>query len=495
MGIVQRQGIKGAIAAYVGVVIGAFNLLWLYPYCLSSAEIGLLGVLMDVSVIFMPFVLLGSPAIGIRYFPHFKNDAAKHQGFLVFLLLLPAVGFLLFSILFYSFIDDIQALFAAKSPEFAQYMVWVLPLCFCIVFYAIFETYSRSLKRIVVPNLIKEVGIRLGMTIIVLLYFGGVLSLKGLLNAYVVVYAMAVLLAIAYVKYLKQLFLTFNWQSFDRSTLQDMGIYAAFVVFGGMGSMLVGKIDSIMVASLEGLSANGIYRIAFFIGVIIEIPRRALSQISAPIIAEKLKEQQFDAVAELYQKVSINQLIVGLWLFIGIWINIDNLFALMPNSEVYKTGKYVVLFIGMAKLFDMVTSINTEIIELSKYYRYNIVLLVILALLTVLTNYWLIPLYGIVGAAMATALTLLVFNVLKFMFVYLTMRLQPFSWATLKALCIAAIVYGTNAYIPIFEHIFVDIFCRSVFITLLFIGLMFIFKVSDDINKLFISILQKKNNK
>ena len=84
MGIVQRQGIKGAIAAYVGVVIGAFNLLWLYPYCLSSAEIGLLGVLMDVSVIFMPFVLLGSPAIGIRYFPHFKNDAAKHQGFLVF---------------------------------------------------------------------------------------------------------------------------------------------------------------------------------------------------------------------------------------------------------------------------------------------------------------------------------------------------------------------------------------------------------------------------
>ena len=27
------------------------------------------------------------------------------------------------------------------------------------------------------------------------------------------------------------------------------------------------------------------------------------------------------------------------------------------------------------------------------------------------------------------------------------------------------------------------------------IGLMFIFKVSDDINKLFISILQKKNNK
>lgn len=59
MGVVKRQGIKQSIVTYVGMAIGAVNLLWLYPLALSKAQIGITKFVLDTAVLVSPFLFWG----------------------------------------------------------------------------------------------------------------------------------------------------------------------------------------------------------------------------------------------------------------------------------------------------------------------------------------------------------------------------------------------------------------------------------------------------
>ncbi len=64
------------------------------------------------------------------------------------------------------------------------------------------------------------------------------------------------------------------------------------------------------------------------------------------------------------------------------------------------------LFIGLGRMVDLVTGINGTILGTSPKYKYELYFSVTLAILTVVTNYMLIPQYGINGAAFATFLSM-----------------------------------------------------------------------------------------
>mgnify|MGYP004150682039 CR=1 FL=1 len=64
-----------------------------------------------------------------------------------------------------------------------------------------------------------------------------------------------------------------------------LGILDIEEIISGFGNIIILNIDILMVSALLGLSNTGIYTTAFYIGIIIEMPRRAISQISLPIIS------------------------------------------------------------------------------------------------------------------------------------------------------------------------------------------------------------------
>ena len=88
------------------------------------------------------------------------------------------------------------------------------------------------------------------------------------------------------------------------------------------------------------------------------------------------------------------------------FLSIDDLLEFLPNSEIYLSGKWVVIILGAAKVFDALWGVNSEILILSKFYKYNIILLVILLFTTVGLNLIFInDELLITGTAIATAIT------------------------------------------------------------------------------------------
>src|SRR6478735_11459109 len=101
MGIVVRESIKTSIVTYIGMLIGAVNVLWLSTKFLTPDQVGAIKFINETGFLFAMFAAFGSTAIVDRYFPYWKNENEKHNGFLFYILAYSLVGFIVFTIIFY----------------------------------------------------------------------------------------------------------------------------------------------------------------------------------------------------------------------------------------------------------------------------------------------------------------------------------------------------------------------------------------------------------
>src|SRR6187455_1365291 len=125
------------------------------------------------------------------------------------------------------------------------------------------------------------------------------------------------------------------------------------------------NIDQIMLAGYLGLDSNAVYSIAFFAGTIIMIPGRAINQVALPIVADAWKNNDLKKLQELYRQTSLNEFIIGAFIFLIVWINTSLLLSLLPPE--YAGARWAIFFVGIARLIDLFCGINGEIIFLSKH--------------------------------------------------------------------------------------------------------------------------------
>lgn len=489
MGLVIRQSIYSTIISYVGVAIGYVNLLYLYPKFLTTDQLGLLRTIQDAAILLTPFAQFGLTHSIFRFHPQFSSTQKTSGNFISLMLLLSVAGFGIFFLAFKLFEQNILGYFDTHAQEIIQYPALVLWLTLILLITSILESYSRSLLKTVFPNLLREVVARLFLSVFVLLYFAGYLNFNQFIISTALGYLACLAMLSVYLYVGGDLNLHFNFSDFDRARLKALFKYSLLSFAGTAGIILIGKIDSIMVAALLGLTANAVYTNAFYMASVIEIPKRALTQLALPLIARAFEKKDLRDVQTVYQKTAINQFIIGSLILMGVWINLDSIFQLMPKGEIFGGGKYVVMLVGVGKLIDMLFGPSSEIIVLSKYYWFNILLITFLAISIVVANNAFIPAYGINGAALAAALALVVFNIVKFCFIWFTLKMQPFGWAALKVVSISALTIIFNYFIPTWENVFADILVRSGLVTILFSVLIYFSKASPDGNDTLIKII------
>jgi O-antigen/teichoic acid export membrane protein len=228
---------------------------------------------------------------------------------------------------------------------------------------------------------------------------------------------------------------------------------------------------------------------ANFVTSTIRIPAMSILKIVVPQVSDYWRENNLGALKMLYQRVTSINLVLGCLLFIGIWANIDNIYAIMP--KVYNEGKYVFFFLGLARLFDIATGLNGVILLTSNKYRYDLFFNALLAFITIATNYIFIPLYGINGAAFASMLAIISINLARLLFVWYHFKMQPFVWRSLLITGIAVVVYLLSELIPVMPNNFLDIAIRSAFIAALYGILILALKASPDANNFWQNLLKR----
>jgi O-antigen/teichoic acid export membrane protein len=437
MGVISRQGLKDSIVSYVGVLIGMVSVLIIYPATLSKEELGIAKFLTETAVMLNPFLILGSADLALRYYPHFRQH--EKNGFLLFLLLIPSAGFVLFLLFLLLFGRGIWESYAAMNPLFERYLVFLVPLTGLTTLNALLTAYCYNAQRIVVPSILNNLLVKLSTVVLCLLYAGGYLSFDAYIWLTVASFGLVFCGLLGYLGMLKMLDLRPDFRLFNKPLLREMAGFAGYNVLGLVSSMLLVRIDIFMVGTMTTLEKTGVYSIASFVTNVVDIPKRALEKIVLPTIVEAWRQNDLEALGKLYRQTSLNQYIAGGFMFLGIWCSIDDLFALMPKGDQYIEGKWVVLWLGIGRLIDMATGVNGQILIYSRYYRINFYVMLATGIANTALNIPLIQTFGIEGAAIGTMLALLFSNLTKFLFLWHHYRMQPFTRGTLQVSGLLAI--------------------------------------------------------
>ncbi len=485
MGEIRKQALGNTVITYVSLVISAFNVLWLMPKGMMPEEVGLRSIILSSAFLVSPLARIGFTKVIIKFYPLFKSKEKKDHGFLFIILIIPLFGFLLIFLLFLLLQGQIVNLYSARAALMGKYIWYLIPFSFIIMYNGIISTYCLVNHKIIVPSFIQQIIMPLFTALLLYLMNIRLIDFSEFMMFLVLAFVTGFILNLIYLKYLKLLSIKPDFSLLNKKMIKEMIIYGLFVIIGGVGAILSANVSTLMLGAMQGLKQTAIFSIAYYIGTVIDVPRGSLSKVASPFIAEAWHTNQLSLIDKLYKKTAINQMIIGCFAFLLIWMNIDNIFHLMPKSDIYQNGKWVVFYIGLAKVIDMTTGINTEIIINSDKYKFNFVAVISFTIFVIIMNYILIPLYGIQGAAIAILLSFIYFNLIKFIYLWAVFKLQPFSMNFLKVVIIVFISYLAAVFLPLLRNPILDIILKSSVISIIFLGAVLLAKVSDDIQTLF----------
>ena len=497
MGIVARQSIKGTIATYFGVAVGIFTTFFIQTKALQPEQIGLIDVLLQCSLLFSGLALLGTSSSAMRYYPYFKDEAHRDHGFFGWTLLVPLVGFALFLGAFFLFKTPIVNFFSKDSSLFGQYVDFVIPLAFFMLYITVFETNSNLLLRIVLPKFVREVGLRVGTLAIYLLYYYQVIGFDGVIIAFCVLYGIALLINIVYLFSLQRVSFKIEWKYLKPQLKRDFMFYTLFMLTAALAGNVIPMLSKFFVAGNAGFRLAGVFTIATNIAAVIEMPYRSLGAISRPHISEAMAKQDVKKADELCKSVALHQFIAGSLVFFLVWVNVDYLFDLLPNGDIYRLGKWAVLILSLSRLIYSTFAVTTTVLSYSKYYYYSLIFTILLAALSFALNAWWVPAWDINGGALANAVSYLVYFILLMAFIKWKIGVVPLSKQQLPVVAIIVILFVLNwlwtmALTPWFAKWFgkpilgltIDAMLKSGLFVFLALFAIYKMKVSQSVNDL-----------
>lgn len=487
MGVIIRQGIKQTAIQVLGIGFGAINLLFVYTLTLSKDELGFMQFLITASKLLIPFVMLGVAFLINYAFPQFRDDEKGHHGFLFWMMALTGMGLLSFFMLYFIFEDTIPHWFVEQQFYLEMYGRLFLPW---LAFYALSTVLLRhafNFHRAAIPVAFYDLWPKLAVPVVCFAYYFGLTTFEGVLTGQVLIHVAMFLGLLWYVYSLGQLKLKPVFSFFQQGGFRELGTFALYSIPGSLGSSIVIYLDTIMVSALTGFTNTAIYTIPNFVTSTMDVPRRSIASISTPIITDAWNRGDMVEIQKLYERSSINQLIPGLLILIGVWCCIDDLYAIIPEDKIgptFSSGKYVVLILGAGRLVDLITGLNSEVISFSPHYRVNFIALVVLMILALGLNFLLIPPFGIEGAAFATMISLVIFNAIKYFYLLLKFNLQPLTVEMWYVLGCGIAAFASGYFIPDILHPLLTIAVKAVVITSVYAGLIYWTKASHEVNTL-----------
>lgn len=477
MGIVIKQSIKNTIVTFIGFAIGAINVLYMYPVFLGKDYLGLTNYVLSAANILYPILSFGIQNTLIKFFNENNKTEEDLSSYFSYMLLLPLLIIIPFFALFYAFYENI-ALYESAKNSIVYDFVWEIPLIAMFIgYFEIFYAWLRAHMKSVFGSFVKEVFVRILVTISLFAVYFKFITLPEFIHSLVLVYGISLLVIIYYANKVKPIQLN---KKFPKNT-KSIFVFTIFIILSASVANMLLDIDKYMINQFLKIENIAFYSLAVYLAMVISVPQRAMHQITYPITAKLMSENKWQELNELYKKSSVTLQVIGGLIYIGILVNIKQLYALLPD-EGYDQGLFVVFTIGLSKYFDVILGNNNSIIFNSKYYKAVLVLGVLLVFVIVGLNLIFIPKYGIDGAALATLIAIGMYSLAKLLFVVFKMKLFPFTKNTIVSFIIALVLFLGFYFWEFPFHPIVNIGLKSAIISLLYLSLHYYFKVSSDIN-------------
>lgn len=491
MSVVARQGIKYSIIGYLGFLLGTFSAIFIFPYDMEFY--GKLRYILPTAEMIVPIVVFGLSFSNVKFFSKVNADGKHHN-----MLSLSLVAIVINFIIFVGGYFLINYLFPAlKESRLWEMKRLILPMVLVLALSSVFNKFLTNYKRIVVPNIFENFVPKLANLGAFCLFFFMGFAEKTAYGFFFLMFMISLLGYGFYTNRLEKIKPDFDLVYFKKDNFyQEILTYSLFGFLGNIGNYIAIRIDNFMIGEFISFEENGIYSNIFSIISIIVVPQMGLFNISAPIINKVLANGDYEELDRFHKKTSLSLFFLGLVLFCCIVVGFPYLADFMKNGEDLRSSEPVLWILGFAMLFDLATGFNGHIISLSRFYKFNIIVMLILAVLTISLNMLFLKNtnLGILGIAVAYAISLSLFNIIKIIFNYIKFKVFPLGIEMIYALILGFLSINIAILLPDSQLNFLNLFYKpTIVLMLLFIGNHFlrIYPLDKFLNRTFIKSLFK----
>ncbi len=484
MGIVINQSIKNTIITYFGFGIGTINALFLYTIFLGKMHYGIVAFVLSAANIMMPLMAFGVQNTLIRFYSKYNSDAEREK-FLSLMLLLPLILILPTIVFLYFFYPQITFFILKENPNVAQFL-WLIPIVGIFMgYFEIFYAWVKVHFQSVFGNFLSEVVTRVIILFLLFSVSQNWIQKDTFIYSLSAVYGFQCFAMMVFAIRVKMPVFKFQLPI----NIKEIFSYSFFIIATGTVSVMLIDFDKVMIPAYQNISNNAFYSVAVFIAMVIAVPSRAMMQIIYPVTAQLLNENKLEELDALYKKSAINLQVFGGLIMLGIFLNCTELYQLIPQE--YSGGIAVVFLIGLSKFYDLILGNNAAIILNTKYYRWFLFFGIVLVISMIVLYMILIPIYGIVGAALATLIAVIIYNTIKVLFVFWKMNLFPFTIKTVYSFVIITLVFLMFYFWDFTFHPILNIVFKSILITIVYGLLNYKLKISIEMNEIFDKLKSK----
>jgi O-antigen/teichoic acid export membrane protein len=485
MGIVLKQSFINTVILFLGFGIGGINVLFLYTHFLHEDYFGLITFLLSAANIILPLIVFGMQNTIIKFYSSYKTKKDQ-DSFLTTTLLIPLVIIIPLAFIGSLLYETIASWISEENPIIKEYTYLIFIVAIFMGYFEVFYAWTKVHLKSVFGNFIKEIFPRFCTSFLLVAVYLKWLTNEQFIYGVVVVYGMSTLIMMVYAFYIYKPTLKFNIPSNIREILS----FSTYIIVAGSAAGVLLEIDKFMIPQMEKIAQVAYYSVGIYIASVIAIPTRAMQQITIPITAKDMNENNMVEVENLYQQSSINLLAVGGLFFLLINLNIGDMYELI-NKPQFTKGIWVVLIISLSKIVELALGTGNAILVNSNYYKIFFYLSLAMAVTVIFLNKWLISLIGIDGAALATLIVTLLYSVIKIFYIKSKFEIQPFSLKTIKIALIISLVFSVFYFWNFDFNPLINMMLKGVLITILYTFLIKKFHISEEINMLFLRYMNK----
>lgn len=479
---IRKQAIISSILIYLGTAIGAVNTYFFIKNgSFTGVQYGLTRFYTDLGQNFFIFASLGVIPVLYKFFPYFKDNLSNKENDLFGRSLMQSlIGFVIVVIAAIILEPLFIQKFSNRSPLALEYYFWVLPYAFGMLMFSLLEGYAWALQKTIVSNFLRETGIRLFTLVFILLYYFGIISFHVFMILFSMLYLLIAICLLIYLMKIGQLHFTFRKSRVTKKFRTKMLSMQA-LVFGGIVITTLGQtIDGFIIASLLGLEPAGIYTLALYASNLIQIPQRSMQSIATGVLSRKWKDKDLSDIARIYQRSSINLLILSFFLFGNMWLNIRDGLDVLNIQDQYAAGIPLVLIFGIIRIIDGGTGVNSQIIGTSTFWRFEFLSGVVMLALRIPLSYILVKEIGIVGTAYSDLISLTVYNFIRFEFLRRKFSMQPFTKETVFTIILSFAAFFAAYFIGVNMNGWTAIMLRSLIFSVIMVAGVFALKLTPD---------------
>lgn len=469
----SMRSLTGGASIFIGAKlishIAGFLINLLLTRGLGAQLYGVYSYLNVISTFILKISNLGSDKSILKFIPQYEDSPRQRSAMLILAYLTSFAASVAIGFGLYILAPLVNSL-TLNDPIFTavlQIFAFIIPFnTLRNLIAALFKSYEDMVSSVVVAKIASPVSRLIAVGAALWLGY----SLSGVIAATVASAALTVLFGLWLIHHrlddrLKLVNPTGHATEFYNFTLP--------LSISGIGSAIYEKIDLLMVGIFFASSAVGIYNIAVLLATLLALPLTAFNQLFPPLASKLYNRDQLSELNEVYAITNRWILTLTLFPFLAVVAFTDRI--LFVFGEEFVAGASVLLVLSAAQLVNATVGPSGYVLMMTDHQYLSMANNATSAILNVILNYYFIIQFGLIGAAFATGLVVILINLSKLIQVWYFEGLFPFNWQYYKPILAGLVSIAGMSFVgSVSTHYLVILSFGGVVGCLLYGGVLYI---------------------